>query len=120
LAGKINLISPKKLGPTNFSEKLERKTCLGEAWRGRWSVPGRRWAEGRVQRAGQQCSGTVGTPCSFRPVTIYIRSVEKTATNGHRIRIFWGLLDPDPLVKGTVRIRIHLSSSKNSEKNLDS
>jgi hypothetical protein len=31
-----------------------------------------------------------------------------------------GLLDPDPLARGTVRIRMLLSSSKNSKKTLDS
>jgi hypothetical protein len=38
-----------------------------------------------------------------------------------RIRMFLGIpdTDPDPLVWGTVRIRILLSSSKNSKKNLD-
>jgi hypothetical protein len=40
----------------------------------------------------------------------------------HRIHIVLGLPDPDPLVRGTVwvRIRILLSTSKNSKKNLDS
>jgi hypothetical protein len=56
---------------------LERQVvCAGEEAGG-----------GGVQRAGQLCSGTVGTPCSFRPVTIYMysRSVEETARNRHRL-----------------------------------
>jgi hypothetical protein len=32
---------------------------------------------GRVQRAGQLCSGTVGTPCSFRPVNIFTADLQK-------------------------------------------
>jgi hypothetical protein len=75
-------------------------------------VPGRRWAGRRVQRAGQRCSGTVGKPCSFRPVTIYSRSVKETAKYAHQSDFpviiaadpdtyFLGLLDPDPLVRGT-------------------
>jgi hypothetical protein len=40
----------------------------------------------------------------------------------HRIHMFLGLLDqdPDPLVRVWIRIRILLSSSKNSKKKLDS
>jgi hypothetical protein len=34
--------------------------------------------------------------------------------------MFLGLLDLDPLVRGTVQVRILLSSSNNSKKNLDS
>jgi hypothetical protein len=34
--------------------------------------------------------------------------------------MFLGLLDPDPLVRGMIRIWILLSSCKNSKKNLDS
>ncbi len=47
-------------------------------------MPGRRRAGERVQKAGQQCSGTVGTLYSFLPVTTDSRSVEKTATDGHQ------------------------------------
>jgi hypothetical protein len=36
-----------------------------------------------------------------------------------RIRMFLGLLDPDPLVRGTIWIRILLSPIKNNKKNLD-
>jgi hypothetical protein len=38
----------------------------------------------------------------------------------HRIHMFLGLLDPNPLVKGMEWIRILPSSCKNSKKNLDS
>jgi hypothetical protein len=38
----------------------------------------------------------------------------------HRIHMFLDLPYPDPLVRGTVWIRILLSSCKNSKKNLDS
>jgi hypothetical protein len=76
-------------------------------------VPGRRRAGGRVQRAGKQCSGTVGTPCSLHPVTIHSRSVKETEKDAHKsdfpvisvadpdTYFLGGLLDPYPLVRGT-------------------
>jgi hypothetical protein len=38
----------------------------------------------------------------------------------HQIHVFLGLPYPGPFVRGTVWIRILLSASKNSKKNLDS
>jgi hypothetical protein len=54
------------------------------------------------------------------PPTVQVRSLK--AVLRIRIRMFLGLLDPDPdpLVRGMNPIRIHLSPSKNIKKNLDS